>query len=166
VILLPHTQEIGQKVSSELESRRLLTTQVQVVAPRYLKIGIQITLVLKPDAKEEDVQLRAVDALKQFFDPYQGGTDGKGWQFGRDVYVSEIYDLLDKVAGVDYVQRTGTLDEIKVEPAYVGRRQVVMQGQQEFLTAIALELDELIDAQIDPADIQLVSPLQRTIQTT
>lgn len=166
VVLLPYTPELAQIVSDYLKPRRLLTTQVHVVAPRYLPIAIQVTLVLKPDAREEDVRTNAITALQQFFDPYKGGPNGKGWPFGRDVYVSEVYELLDRISGVDYVQRTETRDEIKVSPVYAQRRRVVVQEQQEFLTAITLELDELIDARINPSDLQLISPSRaQSIQT-
>ena len=36
-------------------------------------------------------------------DPRQGGPDGRGWPFGRDVYRSEILQLIDGVTGVDHV---------------------------------------------------------------
>lgn len=174
VILVPFSVELAQIVSNYLEPRRLLTTQVHVVAPRYLTIRIQITLVLKPDAKEADVQARAIAALQTFFDPLQGGLDSKGWPFGRDVYVSEVYELLDKITGVDYVKQTGNLDEIKVDPVYSQRRRVITQqrvvrGQtviQEQLTAIAVEPDELITAQIIANDIQLESPVKPASQAT
>jgi hypothetical protein len=42
-------------------------------------------------------------ALEAFLDPWTGGPDGDGWPFGRDVYVSELYQLLEATPGIDYV---------------------------------------------------------------
>jgi hypothetical protein len=167
VIVLPADQELIQNVEDYLEPRRLLTTQVHIVAPRYLQIGVQITLVLKSDAQEDVVRNQAVNELQTFFSPYHGG-DGKGWQFGRDVYVSEIYELLDKLPGVDYVKKTENFDEIKVDPADRGRRKVIVQEQiiggqrvlQEHLIAIEVQLDELINPQINPSEISIESPVK------
>lgn len=35
--------------------------------------------------------------------PLEGGLDGKSWTFGRSVYISEVYSLLNNVDGVDYI---------------------------------------------------------------
>jgi hypothetical protein len=44
-----------------------------------------------------------VDELKAFFDPL-GGPASQGWPFGRHVQVSEVYEVLTKVPGVDFVR--------------------------------------------------------------
>jgi hypothetical protein len=44
--------------------------------------------------------------LAAFFHPLTGGPpefNQKGWPFGRDVYISEVYHVLEQAAGVDYV---------------------------------------------------------------
>lgn len=160
VIVLPADAELIVKVKEYLQPRRLLTTQMHVVGPRYLQVGVQITLVLKSDAQEDLVRNQAVATLQRFFSPEQGGPDGRGWPFGRDVYVSEIYQLLDQLPGVDYVKQTGNLDEIKLDPAYGGRR-IFVQGH---LTAIEVQLDELIEVQINPVEIRTESPVKPYIR--
>ena len=42
-------------------------------------------------------------ALNRFLDPLNGGPEYKGWPFGRDVYRSEILQVVDQVRGVDHV---------------------------------------------------------------
>jgi Baseplate J-like protein len=153
-------------VKNYLDERRLLTTQVHVVGPRYLKIGVQITLMLKADALEADVRKRATIALQQFFDPLPEGTKRQGWEFGRNIYVSELYQLLDQLPGVDYVTNTvknpitnqdQIRDEITLIPADPNRRQVDRQGN---LSAIALRSDELVNASSDAMDIVILSPVK------
>src|SRR5436309_1146540 len=104
-------------VGQDLEPRKLLTTRLHVVEPRYVTLRLKATLVLKQGALERttagDAQKKeqkgvvesAVDALKEFFDPLRGGPERRGWPFGRSIYVSEIYALLDDLPGVDYVSQ-------------------------------------------------------------
>jgi hypothetical protein len=51
----------------------------------------------------DDVRNRIHDALDKFFDPRIGGSAGRGWPFGRDVYRSEVLQTIDGVVGVDHV---------------------------------------------------------------
>ncbi len=101
-------------VENDLESkRRLLTTRLHIVGPQYLQIKVQTTVVPYPDVKEEEIEPSVKRALEKFLHPLEGGSDEKGWPFGRNVFVSEIYELVDQFPGVDYVtsvdlQRTKT----------------------------------------------------------
>ena len=161
---LPNPSEtLLQKVRDYLDPRRLLTTQIYVVKPRYFAFRLQIKLLLKPDAAELQVKNRAIASLTQFFHPLKGGQSGTGWIFGRDIYVSEIYELLDRVEGVDYVrprtQGNNTLDELlPMNPLDAPRRQLNAQNQ---LVALKLDASELANIQVLAGDIEVVrSPRQ------
>jgi Baseplate J-like protein len=147
-------------VKAKLEPRKLLTTQLHVVKPRYVPIRVRVTLVLKPDAVKTTLCRDVISLLNTFFHPLRGGPDGKGWPFGRNIYVSEIYELLDQYPGVDYVEPppadsvNRSQDEVVVEATGSDRSQRRENGQ---LIAIRIEPNELIEARIDPADITLVA---------
>jgi hypothetical protein len=134
----------------DLEERRLLTTRLHVVGPRYVTVGVQLTLLLKPDWKKNQVGPAAVSALRGFLSPLNRRNEAwNGWQFGRNVYVSEIYELLDQLDGVDYVkpsinQRTST--KLEVLAADSARLKRDPGGQ---LVAVELFPDELVAASID-----------------
>ena len=51
----------------------------------------------------KEVERMASDALYTFLNPFTGGVDGTGWPFGRDLYLSEVYGLLQRIPSVDYV---------------------------------------------------------------
>ncbi|MBD2094084.1 baseplate J/gp47 family protein [Trichocoleus sp. FACHB-591] len=87
-----------------LDQRRLLTTRHHVVSPVYQTVTITAQLYLEAGAVSTTVQQQARETILHFFHPLSGGKDGKGWPFGRHVYVSEVYELLDRVPGVDYVE--------------------------------------------------------------
>lgn len=94
---------IVRAVGDRLEERRLLTTQVHVVGPMTVEIEVGVTVVAVPDEHTDDVEARLKGDLQRFFDPLRGGSENDGWPFGRSVYVSELYQLVDGVAGVDYL---------------------------------------------------------------
>ncbi|WP_017718389.1 baseplate J/gp47 family protein [Kamptonema formosum] len=87
------------------DERRLLTARHDVVGPEYVKIKIGATLILQEGAGKEEVSKRVREIITNFFHPLKGGADSTGWPLGRSVYVSEVYELLDGVAGVDYVEK-------------------------------------------------------------
>lgn len=159
-------------VRKALDKGKLLTTRLHVVEPRYVQLSVKATLLLKPGALEstpkgdtsekqpKGVTELAVDALNNFFDPLRGGPDGRGWPFGRSIYVSEVYALLDNLPGVDYVSSL-TLN-LSVAPRAGEKkgdqgaaRQKTKDGE---LYAFTLEPDELVNAQVKASDIDVVRP--------
>ena len=87
-----------------LDSRRLLATRHHIVGPEYVQLTISAELHLEAGWLLEKIESECKKQLSQFFDPLTGGEDGQGWPFGRAVYLSEIYQQLDQIEGVDYVQ--------------------------------------------------------------
>jgi len=163
VLIMPTTrsrpsEELLRRVRRILEPARLITTRVHVVAPRFATIGIRITLVIRKDVVPETVRKSAVAALETYFDPIVGGLDGFGWPFSRDIYVSEIYWILARLPGVQYVTRTvdpatqRSLDELVVGPADSSR---LIRNRLGELEAVALQTDELVSAWLDEADIEV-----------
>jgi len=150
--------ELRELVSSYLEPRRLITSRVHVVGARVVPVRIQVTVRLLPDALESQVRPRVVAALETFLDPINGG-DGTGWPLGRNVYVSEIYRLLDTLPGVDFVRRTDDLtapnglDELATTPAFASRIARSAAGE---LISVALDPDELVEYQSASAKSDIV----------
>lgn len=96
-------QPVLEAVAAYLEPRRLLTTFVHVLGPQSVPVDIEATLVTLPDSEPGELLPRVATALRAFLDPLHGGEQQTGWPFGRNVFVSEIYQLLDQLPGVDHV---------------------------------------------------------------
>jgi predicted phage baseplate assembly protein len=92
-----------QTVQQHLVAHRLVTTSVHVIAPEYVKISVGCKIFLKKKSDAALVKERVQKALQDFLHPINGGPDKQGWPFGRSVYASEIYQLIDKIEGVDHV---------------------------------------------------------------
>lgn len=91
-----------QTVSSFLDTRRLITTYLHVIGPEYVKISVMCKVRITKKSSSTEVVKRIRYALNKFLDPITGGLDGKGWPFGRAVYPSEIYQIINNVEGFDY----------------------------------------------------------------
>jgi uncharacterized phage protein gp47/JayE len=97
--------ELLARVKGFLDPRRLVTTVVHVVKPRYVDVSIQVSVYLKATSSQVAVVKKQVEErVKAYLDPLRGGPDGKGWPFGRDLHKSDLYHLMNSVEGVDYVE--------------------------------------------------------------
>ncbi|MCM8596521.1 baseplate J/gp47 family protein [Accumulibacter sp.] len=101
------TPAVLAAVAAYLEPRRLLTTFIHVVEAPFVPVDVAATIVPLPDVTPGELQPKVDAALRAFLDPRRGGEQKSGWPFGRNVYVSEIYQLLDELPGVDYVSSVG-----------------------------------------------------------
>jgi predicted phage baseplate assembly protein len=99
--------ELRERVLAYLEVRRVLGSTLDVRAPQYLVVSVEARLRL-PERSDPrlgaQAQTQAEAALYRYLNPFTGGPDGKGWPFGRDLHVSEIYALLQRQAGVEFVE--------------------------------------------------------------
>lgn len=111
VVVLPHIPARRPEPSAGLlgavrrylNRRRMLTTRLEVVGPHYLTVDVIADVRSKPYVDGTRVRAQILHAIDVFLDPLHGGPDGLGWPFGRDVYRSEILQLIDGVPGVDHV---------------------------------------------------------------
>jgi hypothetical protein len=105
---LPSRALLGA-VERWLDPRRLVTSEIHAIAPRYRRVGVSATLHLACEADPAAVLRAAIARIRAFFDPLDGGPEGTGWPFGRTVYRTEVMALLADVAGVRSVSGLGLL---------------------------------------------------------
>ncbi|MES2823579.1 MAG: putative baseplate assembly protein [Pseudomonadota bacterium] len=97
------TPALLARVQTYLERRRLVTSEVHVVAPEYFTITVNAELHLNPQANRRALMQRARAALEKYFHALWGGPEGTGWPIGRSVYRSELLALLNALEGVNHV---------------------------------------------------------------
>lgn len=145
-------------VSNWIEPRRLLGTRLHFVAPAYRPVTIAATLVLRDDFAPhalrqgssylitndsiiKSVQDHAEASLQSYFAPLSKDSKTGGWTFGRAVYLSEVYQLLDAEPGVDFVKDVkldGKTDSVHIKPhelVQVNASLDVQIGKQKVVTA-------------------------------
>ena len=96
---------LRQEVFVYLRQRQPVTTRLRVLAPEYTDVSIAVEVVRDAEAilTKDDVSENVARTIRDFLDPLKGGEDGDGWEFGRSVFRSEIYQVVEGVSGVDHV---------------------------------------------------------------
>lgn len=135
-------QTLCQTLKKFLNQRRLISTRLHVIEPNYVKVKVSATLYLHDYAEYHTVQKEATRRIKAFFAPLdsQDYWQGKGYPFGANIYISELYKLFDDLPGVDYVE------QVKLTDFEEHREQVNEQNEQ---IGISLEKHELVAIAID-----------------
>jgi len=138
VVVVPHsplekaTPSSGfmRTVCEHIDMHRLITTNIKMDKPEYVRVSINAAIKIKPGANSNVVSGRVEKAIDGFLSPLKGGPEGDGWPFGRSVYRSEVYEVIDKVEGVDCVSRLslsgamGDLDIGDLDLVYPGRHNI------------------------------------------
>jgi hypothetical protein len=89
-----------------------VTTQLHVAAPFASPVRVDLFVAPRAGVTTEQVAGDVDAALAEFFDP-------DAWPFGRGVYVSEIYALLEGLTSVDYVPFVGLSSPASPDPQTV-----------------------------------------------
>jgi hypothetical protein len=92
------------RVLRALDERRMVGVRVSVEPPSYLGVRVDARVRARPDVDPERLERAALAALYDYFSPLTGGPGGGGWPFGRPVQVGEVYAVLGRVSGVDFVE--------------------------------------------------------------
>jgi hypothetical protein len=102
------TPELRQTVFDFLNPRRLITTRLQVVEPVFTPVSVAVTAVREfASPLDRDAVQDIEQAIRCFLNPLTGGVGSRGWEFGRPVFRSELFQVVEGVPGVDHVRRLG-----------------------------------------------------------
>jgi len=97
-------RELLRRISDHLDRRRLVGTRLVVEPPFYQGVTAVARVTAGPDVRTETVQDAALRALYAYLSPQDGGSDGKGWPFGRAVRGFDLSAVLARVPGVAEVE--------------------------------------------------------------
>ena len=103
-------------IRNYVEPRRIVTTNLHIVGPRYHDIRTSSLVFLKKRSSEAEVKPQVDRALSEFFNAASGGPDNLGWEFGRPAFTSEVSQQISQVAGVDYVTSVSINDRKPGDP--------------------------------------------------
>ncbi len=78
-------------------------SQINLIGPGYIKVGVEAKVHFTSVADAKIIEGRIIENLKRFFHPLIGGPEKEGWDFGRNVYISQVYEVIESTDGVDYV---------------------------------------------------------------
>jgi hypothetical protein len=117
-------------VEKYLKKRAFVTIvdRIEVVGPDYKIINVNIKV--KPTSISESIIVseRISIRLKTFLHPLKGGSNGGGWDFGQDIFISKMAAVIEDLEGVDYVKeiKLKKFDKEKTETAS-GVKQILIE---------------------------------------
>ena len=100
------SDELRQAVYEFLRERVPICTRLQVLTPQYSVIHLETTVVRGRQSRLDRATVRqnVIRAVRDFLHPTRGGDDGHGWPFGRSIFRSELYAIIEGLPGVDHVR--------------------------------------------------------------
>lgn len=101
------TSALREQTLAYLNERKLLGTQIRLAEPEYIGVAVETQIGLEPTYQnpqaETILRSQLETALYRFLNPLTGGREGKGWPFGKALYVSDIIALFQKIIEVRYI---------------------------------------------------------------
>ncbi len=164
VIVVPDTQGpfptptdgMLRKVCAWLDKYRLVTTEVHVVPPMYVRIyDICVTVKPKPGFSKAVLREAIAARLEHYFHVLTGGEEQHGFPFGGAVHHADLVAQVFRVDGVDTV----TCVE-----AYFDGRKLPVDGQDSASTDLTWRNERstarhltgcIVDAAVDVTVLQL-----------
>lgn len=115
------SNELLAEIKEYLDTRRPLTSNLNVTAPRYLPIAVEVDIkiwqrvfnenILNPEEFKKNIE----DKIQEFLHPLLGGLDKKGWEVGQEITVSDLFKILQPETDIGFISRL----QIKTEtPLY------------------------------------------------
>jgi hypothetical protein len=81
-----------------------IVTDIHAIGPNFEVIRVEAVIVPKKPEEGSVVVRRVARGIEDFLHPLTGGENGKGWEFGRSVVLSEIFAVIERTEGVDHVE--------------------------------------------------------------
>jgi predicted phage baseplate assembly protein len=101
------SDDLRRIVLDDLCARSVIGIGVEVRLPEITWISVTADLIVAEHSHADilaRVRRRAERDLYAYLNPYTGGPAQGGWPFGRDLHLSEIYGLLQRIPSVEYVE--------------------------------------------------------------
>lgn len=122
VLIIPHIQDpadrlrprpehlelerggVHQQLTNFLNERRLLTMRLDIRAPAYHWVSARVAVHAVAGTNHAKVEDEVLKRVYSFLNPLTGGADGNGWPFGRDLVISDVFQSLLGIPGVQYIR--------------------------------------------------------------
>ena len=127
------TRHLRDEVQSYLDDRRLLATRLEIAAPRYIPVVVKAKVKVRAGSDPALIAAQVEKKLYRYINPLSGGPNGDGWPFGRGLFISEVYAIIQGTPNIDYIE------EVSLFPvdSGTGRR-------QEATTRVSITADSVL----------------------
>jgi Baseplate J-like protein len=124
-------EQVRKGIEAHAPADVAVAHQIYVTGPDYVAIDVEATLVPLDPAEAGVVEQRGREAIETFLHPLRGGPERRGWELGRDVFLSDVAAVLERVAGLDYVKELALFvnDGLQGERVRVPDDRIVIAGK-------------------------------------
>jgi hypothetical protein len=77
---------------------------VDIRPPAYHWVSAKVQLRHTPGASRSEVEKEVLDRLYHYLNPIVGGAEKAGWEFGRDLFASDVYQALQGIPNVQFIR--------------------------------------------------------------
>jgi hypothetical protein len=143
IVLVPQSYDPAPMPSPQLCARVLaflrdrapagIANGIRTLAPTYVRVGIRAEVMPLDVSEAGRVEARLRARVNAFLHPLTGGRDGRGFEFGDAVYLSDLAALLEDTPGVDAVRFLQLVSDSALfgDSVPVGPDQLVAAGDCE-----------------------------------
>jgi hypothetical protein len=78
--------------------------RIVIRPPDYVEVAIEAEIFVTTLEDAADAETRGRAALELLLHPLRGGTDGRGWEFGRPIWKSDVFSVLERIDTIDRVE--------------------------------------------------------------
>jgi hypothetical protein len=130
-----------ENLKTYLGYHRMLTDAINIKDAYIINVGIEFEIITMPDQNGNQVILRCIDRLKQYFDI-------KKWQINQPIVISNVFTELDKVVGVQTVVDVRFTNLIDPDIGYAPNAYNIQQATK----------DGIIFPSLDPSIFEIKYP--------
>jgi baseplate J-like protein len=107
--------------------------RIVVRPPDYVVVGVTADLYVTSLEQAAAVETQARKALEKFLHPLRGGADGTGWEFGRPLWKSDVFSVLERIDLIDRVESLQFLFRGRADPdrVVIGPNELIASGQHQ-----------------------------------
>ncbi|MDV3002609.1 MAG: hypothetical protein N5P05_004264 (plasmid) [Chroococcopsis gigantea SAG 12.99] len=88
----------------KIEAKRLLATRISFAEPEYVYIKIYVEIVPVADVEISILIQKVKNKLCEFLKPEEKRGNSSRLPFGRNIFMSELYEIIDRLPEVVYVK--------------------------------------------------------------
>jgi hypothetical protein len=88
-----------RRVPSVLSGDRIV-----IRPPDYVEVAVEADILVTSLEKASIAENKARKRLEELLHPLRGGADGKGWEFGRAIWKSDVFAALERFDEIDRVE--------------------------------------------------------------
>lgn len=112
---------------------------IHVTGPDYVEVTVEVEVVPAALDRAAAVETALRAKLNRYIHPLTGGPDGAGWEFGRDICLSEIIALAEGVEDVDHVERLSLRADGRASAGDVKLGRYALPVSGEHIIGLALD---------------------------